>query len=46
MEQIYHMGVFTLLFCVGILLAPIGIGFFILGYAIYYLANNMISNKS
>jgi len=46
MEQIYHMGIFTLLFCVGALLMPVGIGFFIIGFAIYYLFKNSISSNN
>ena len=37
MESIYHMGIFTFILLIGLMLAPVGIGLFILGYAFYYL---------
>ena len=37
MESLYHMGIFTFLLLFGLMLAPVGIGLFIIGYAFYYL---------
>lgn len=40
MESLYHMGIFTFIMLIGLMLAPVGIGLFIIGYAFYYLFTN------